>query len=127
MNLAEILWTIAYCAFIAGAAWSYRSDGASGAVMLMGAGATLDASVAFLPMLGVDALSYHLTRTNGVILASMGAGLLVYALFLGGLWWRRQGNRRAFHFAVATAQVIWFLSFIGFLYGLYIIPGAAAR
>ena len=127
MNLPEILWTIAYSLFLAGAAWSYRSDGSWGAIRLMGAGALLDASVAFLPALGVDALSYHMTRTNGVVIGSTLLGLVAYACFLAGVWMRWKGRRRGFHFAVATTQVVWFLSFIGFLYGLYIIPGAALR
>jgi hypothetical protein len=127
MILPEILWTIAYGIFVAGAAWSYRSDGSWGAIGCMGVGVLLDASVSFLPALGVDALSYHMTRSNAVVLASIALGLVAYAFFLGGVWLRWRGRRKAFHFAVATTQVVWFLSFIGFLYGLYIIPGAAMR
>ncbi len=41
MNLPEVLWTIAYCTFLTGAAWSFRTNGATPAVWLMGAGAVM--------------------------------------------------------------------------------------
>jgi hypothetical protein len=127
MNLSEILWTIAFCAFLLGGAWSFRSNGAWGAVALMGVGAFLDAAVAFLPQMGVEALRYHMQGMNQVFLVSMGAGILVYALFLTGVWLRWRGRLVAFHWCIALAQPIWFLSFIGFLYGLYIVPDAIMR
>lgn len=127
MNLAEVLWTIAFCTFLLGGAWSFRSDGSRGAVLLMAAGAILDASVAFLPQLGVSALSYGLTRTSPLLIGSMATGIVVYVLFLLGLWFRRQGQRARFHACIAIAQPVWFLSFIGFLYALYIVPGAVMR
>lgn len=106
MNLPEVLWTIAFCSFLPGGAWSIRTDGAWPAVALMGAGALLDAAVAFLPQMGVESLSYGLTRMNSLMLVSMGGGIVVYGLFLTGLW---------------------FLSFIGSLYALYINPDALMR
>lgn len=124
MNLPELLWTIAYCTFLVGGAWSFRSDGSWPAIGLMAVGATLDAAVAFLPQMGVESLSYGLTSTNGVIIASIATGMVVYALFIAGVILRWRGRRRAFHACIALAQPVWFLSFIGFLYGLYIIPGA---
>jgi hypothetical protein len=127
VNLPEILWTIAFCTFLLGGAWSFRTDGAWPAVALMGAGALLDAAVAFLPQMGVEALSYGLQGMNGVMLVSMGAGIAVYGLFLSGLWFRWRGRLRPFHWCVALAQPLWFLSFIGFLYALYIIPDALLR
>jgi hypothetical protein len=36
----------------------------------------------------------------------------------------RRDGRREFQACIAVAQPVWFLSFIGFLYGLYIVPGA---
>lgn len=75
MNLSEVLWTVAFVTFLAGAAWSYRCNGAWPAIAVMAAGAILDAAVAFLPQLGVEALSYHMTRVNGVFIAAMAAGL----------------------------------------------------
>jgi hypothetical protein len=124
VNLAEVLWTIAFCTFLLGGAWSFRSDGAWPAIAVMGVGALLDASVAFLPQLGVESLSYGLKSTNGVIIGSMATGIVVYALFVTGVVLRWRGRRRAFHACIALAQPVWFLSFIGFLYGLYIVPGA---
>lgn len=127
MNFPELLWTIAYCTFLLGSAWSFRTDGAPGAVWMMAAGALLDAAVAFLPQLGVESMSYGLERTNQLYFLSLGAGTVVYALFLAGLWFRHKGRRNRFHWCIALAQPVWFLSFIGFLYALYIVPDAMLR
>jgi len=125
--LPELLWTIAYCTFLLGSAWSFRTDGATGAVVMLCAGALLDAAVAFLPQMGVESLSYGLTGTNGWIIGSMGLGLVAYAFIIAGVVLRARGRRPAFHACIAVAQPVWFLSFIGFLYGLYIVPGAVMR
>lgn len=127
MNFSEVLWTIAFCSFLLGGAWSFRSDGAWGAVAVMGFGALLDAAVAFLPQMGVESLSYHMQGMNRVFALSLVDGLVVYAIFLLGVWFRWKGRRAAFHWCIALAQPLWFLSFIGFLYGLYIVPDAIMR
>jgi hypothetical protein len=127
VNLSEILWTIAFCSFLLGGAWSFRSNGAWPAIGLMAFGALLDAAVALLPQLGVEALSYHMTKMNTVFAVSMTAGIVVYALFISAVVLRWRGRLAAFHWCIALAQPVWFLSFIGFLYGLYIVPDAIMR
>ena len=127
MNLSEILWSAAFCLFLLGGAWSFRSNGRWAAVAVMGAGALLDAAVAFLPQLGVEALSYELTRLNGTMVISMTAGICAYTLFLVGVWLRWRQRMTAFHVCIAIAQPVWFLSFIGFLFALYILPDALLR
>jgi hypothetical protein len=127
MNLPEILWTIAYCTFLLGCAWSFRTNGAWPAIGVMAVGVVLDASVAFLPMMGVESLSYGLKGMNGTMLASMAAGIAAYILFLIGVGFRWRGRTAPFHVCIALAQPVWFLSFIGFLYALYINPDALMR
>ena len=127
MNLSEILWSAAFCLFLLGGAWSFRSDGAWPAVVVMGLGALVDAAVAFLPQLGVEALSYNLQGINGAMIASMVAGVTAYMLFLVGVWFRWRQRLHAFHLCIALAQPVWFVSFIGFLFALYILPDALLR
>lgn len=127
MNFPEFLWTVAYCLFLLGGAWTFLSGGAWSAIGLMAAGVLLDAAVAFLPQFGVDSLSYNLDTINSTMLLSMGAGITAYLLFFSGVVLRWRERRSAFYWCIAIAQPMWFLSFIGFLYALYIVSDAPLR
>ena len=121
MTISEVIWTIAFCTFLCGAAWSFRSNGARGAVTVMCAALCLDFSVTLLPRFGFTMFSYGAWRANTSTFVSGGLGLLVVALLATAVILRLRGAMRAYHLVIAATQIAWFLSFIGFLYGLYIV------
>jgi len=77
MTQSETLYTIAYCLFIVGAAWSYRDNGSRLSVSIMGSGVLLDFLVSMLPLMGVAALKMNLPGTNAIIVFAIGLGYMV--------------------------------------------------
>jgi hypothetical protein len=73
-------------------------------------------------MLGVTALKMNLPGTNGVIIFAIVLGFVVWLLFLAALLLRRAGYMAAYHHIITITQVVWFIDYIGFLYGIYKFP-----
>jgi hypothetical protein len=122
MTLNEITYIIAYCLFLAGAAKSFRDNGSAPAVRIMSAGVVLDFLVSMLPVLGVSFLRMNIKGSNGVIIAAIVFGFVMWMLFVAALLVRRAGKKRAFHVLVAVTEIAWFIDFITFLYGIYKFP-----
>ena len=122
MTLNEIIYIIAYCLFLIGAARSFRDDGSAGAIRIMSAGVVLDFLVSMLPMLGVSSLKMDLAGSNAVITAAIILGFVVWLLFIAALLLRRTGRRKVFHAIIAVTEIAWFIDFITFLYGIYKFP-----
>jgi len=122
MTLNEILYIIAYCLFLAGAAKSFRDNGSAMAVRIMSAGVALDFLVSILPLLGVSFLKMDLKGSNGVIVAAIMFGFVVWMLFVAALLVRRAGKKRVFHILIGITEIAWFIDFITFLYGIYKFP-----
>lgn len=122
MELSQILYIIAYCTFMAGAAKSFRDNGSSLSVWIMSAGVLLDFLVSMLPVLGVKALSSNLKGTNGVIIFAIVFGFVVWLTYIAALIVRKKGNKPLFHVLIAVVEISWFIDFISFLYGMYKFP-----
>ncbi len=122
MTLNEILYIIAYCLFLAGAAKSFRDNGSALAVRIMSAGVALDFLVSMLPVAGVAALKMDIRGSNGVIVAAIVFGFVVWVLFVAALLVRRAGRMKAFHVLIGVTEIAWFIDFITFLYGIYKFP-----
>ncbi len=122
MTLNEILYIIAYCLFLAGAAKSFREDGSAPAVRIMSAGVALDFLVSMLPVAGVTALKMDVKGSNGAIVAAIVFGFVVWMLFVAALLVRRAGRAKAFHVLIGVTEIAWFIDFITFLYGIYKFP-----
>lgn len=122
MELSQILYIIAYCTFMAGAARSFRDNGSTLSVWIMSAGVILDFLMSILPVLGVKALSANLKGTNGVIIFAIVFGFMVWLTYIAALIVRKKGNRPLFHVLIAVAEISWFIDFISFLYGMYKFP-----
>jgi hypothetical protein len=79
VELSQILYIIAYCTFMAGAARSFRDNGSRLSVWVMSSGVILDFLKSVLPVLGVKALSSNLKGINGVIIFAIAFGFVVWA------------------------------------------------
>jgi len=122
MTLNEILYIIAYSLFLAGASVSFRQNGSRLSIGIMTAGVVLDFLVSMLPLMGVKALSMHVGGTNAAIIFGIALGFVVWLLYGAALVLRAQAKRAAYHCMVCTVEVLWFIDFISFLYGLYKFP-----
>jgi hypothetical protein len=122
--LPESLWTLAYVSILVGGAWAYRTNGAWGAIWLMIGAALLDLATTLLGKYGMPGLAYGHRGHNPLHIAADIAGFIAYALLLASAWLRWRNRIAAMCNCIALMQVIWFLSFIAYLYALYIIPDA---
>jgi hypothetical protein len=122
VELSQILYIIAYCTFMAGAAKSFRDNGSTLSVWIMSCGVILDFLMSILPVLGVKALSANLKGTNSVIIFAIVFGFIVWLTYIAALIVRKRGNRPLFHVLIAVTEISWFIDFISFLYGMYTFP-----
>ena len=122
MTLNEILYIIAYCLFLIGGAKSFRDNGSPRAIRIMTTGVMLDFLVSMLPMLGVSILKMDIAGSNSVITAGIILGFAVWLIFIIALLARKAGRTKAFHILIAVTEILWFIDFITFLYGLYKFP-----
>lgn len=122
VELNQILYIIAYCTFMAGAARSFRDNGSRGSVWIMSSGVILDFLISILPVLGVKSLSANLPGTNSIIIFAIILGFVVWFTYLAALGARAKGNKPLFHLLIAVAEIAWFIDFISFLYGMYKFP-----
>jgi hypothetical protein len=122
MELGQILYIVAYCTFMAGAAKSFRDNGSMLSVWIMSGGVILDFLMSILPVLGVKALSSNLKGTNGVIIFAIAFGFAVWFTYIAALIVRKKGNKPLFHLLIAVVEISWFIDFISFLYGMYKFP-----
>ena len=122
MEWNQILYIIAYCTFMAGAAKSFRDNGSTLSVWIMSGGVILDFLMSILPALGAKALSSNLKGTNGVIIFAIAFGFAVWFTYIAALIVRKKGNKPLFHLLIAMVEISWFIDFISFLYGMYKFP-----
>jgi hypothetical protein len=119
MTLMGILSIVAYCAFLAGAAKSFRDNGSTASVRIMLAGISLDMLLSFLPMFGVKSLGADIKVFNNMLIFAIASGLCVWIIFFIALAMRRKQRLNIYHNLIAATEIGWFLSFVAFLYGMY--------
>jgi len=122
MSLAEFLYGFAFMLYMAGAAWSLRSDGDGRAVAIFVFGAALDFTVTGLAMFGPAIFDMGATGPNFAIDLCAILGVVVWSLVVAALWVWRYGRRPVFHALVVTTQLVWFVDYLAFLYGLHVYP-----
>jgi hypothetical protein len=119
MTLMGILSIVAYCAFLAGAAKSFRDNGSNAAVRIMLAGIALDMLLSFLPMFGVKSMGADIKTFNAMLIFAIVSGLCVWILFFTALFMRSKQRLNLYHNLIAASEIGWFISFVAFLYGMY--------
>ena len=122
MSLSELLYGIAFCTYMVGAGWSFRSNGRPAAVAILALGALMDFSVTGLVMFGPEMFSFGITGSNFAIELGAILGVVVWLLVMAGIiaWWRER--RPLFHVLVMAGQIVWFIDYLAFLYGIHTYP-----
>ena len=119
MSVNEILYTIAYCVFLIGAAKSFRDNGSKFSIGIMSSGVLLDVLISILPRVGLRFLQSDLGGTNTVIQFAIILGSLVWILFLFAIFLWKKGKISLFHFLIVVIEIAWFIDFFMFTLGIY--------
>lgn len=126
MNATMMLYTAAYCLFLYGAARAFQTCGSAGSVRLMSVAIAMDMSASGLPQLGFPFLPRFAVELNRVLIAAIVLGAVVWLLFAGALLVRRTGRGNLFQNMIVVIEIIWFVDFMLFLYGMYAVPALQA-
>jgi len=123
MTVNEIIYILAYCVFLVGAAKSFRENGSKSSIWIMSCGVLLDVLISILPMTGVEFLQSGQEAMNMTIKFAIIFGVIfVWILFPVALFVWKRGNKALFHFLIVVIEIAWFIDFIMFLYGIYKFP-----
>lgn len=122
ISLSEVLYGIAFSLYMVGAGWSFRTDGRPLAVGLLALGAAMDFGLTGLVSFGPEIFSFGITGTNLAIQLGAILGVAVWLLVAAALVVRWRGPRPAFHVLVMLGQLVWFVDYLAFLYGIHTYP-----
>lgn len=123
MAANELVSMCAYCIFLIGAARSFRTNGERGSILIMVCGIGLDAVLALLPMVGITAFRGPEQVMNAGIIGGIALGGITWIIFVIALVLRAVKKTGPFHVLIAAAQVLWFVSYVSFLLGMYKFAG----
>jgi hypothetical protein len=119
MTVNEILYTIAYCVFLIGAAKSFRENGSKFSIGIMSCGVLLDVLISILPRTGLGFLQSDIGGTNTVMQFAIILGSIVWILFLVAIFLWKKGKLSLFHFLIVVIELAWFIDFFMFTLGIY--------
>ena len=123
VTVSKILYILAYCIFLVGAAKSFRENGSKSSIWIMSCGVLLDVLISILPRTGMGFLQSDPVVMNTTIKFAIIFGVIfVWFLFPIALFVWVRGNNALFHFLIVVIEIAWFVDFIVFLYGLYKFP-----
>ena len=123
MTVNEIIYILAYCVFLVGAAKSFRENGSKSSIWIMSCGVLLDVLISISPMMGVEFLQSGQEAMNMTIKFAIIFGVIfVWILFPIAVFVWKKGNKALFHFLIVVIEIAWFIDFIMFLYGIYKFP-----
>jgi hypothetical protein len=122
MSPNQILYIMAYCIFLVGAAKSFRENGSLSSVLIMGIGLFIDFLTSILIMMGVQFLQSGVKGTNAVIHFGIILGVIVYILFIIALVVWKKGKLPLFHALITVIEVAFFIALLSFVYGKYAFP-----
>ncbi|MBL8226631.1 MAG: hypothetical protein JNM50_14995 [Chromatiales bacterium] len=122
MSLPEFLYGVAFATYMVGVAWSLRTNGARPAVILLAAGAAMDFILTGLVSFGPALFSFGITGSNTAIQVGAILGVAVWLTVTGAIvaWWR--GRMPLFYVLAVVGQLVWFVDYLAFLYGIHAYP-----
>lgn len=122
MSLSEVLYGIAFATYMVGVAWALRSGGARASVALLAAGAAMDFGLTGLVSFGPEVFSFGITGSNTAIRIGAALGVVVWLTVTGSViaWWR--GRFQLFCVLAVAGQLVWFIDYLAFLYGIHAYP-----
>ena len=122
MSLAELLYALAFATYMVGVAFCFRNPDGRAPVYIMAAGATTDFLVTLLPQLGFTPLEMGVEGRNLPIVLGAVFGFVTWLMFIAALVARRRRARGAFLGLVLATQLVWFVDYLLFLYGMHVYP-----
>lgn len=122
MQLAECLYATAFMTFMIGVALCYSDRASTRSVLVMTAGILIDFSATAGLWLGIDALRLGVEGRNWAINVGSVLGFTVWLSFLATLAIWLTGRRRVFLVMALPIELIWFLCYISFLFGVHVYP-----
>jgi hypothetical protein len=122
MSLSEVLYGVAFATYMIGVAWALRTGGARPAVILLAAGAAMDFGLTGLVSFGPEIFSFGITGSNTAIQIGAILGVVVWLTVTGAVvaWWR--GRKQLFYVLAVVGQLVWFVDYLAFLYGIHAYP-----
>ena len=108
MTVNEIVYIIAYCVFLIGAAKSFRENGSKSSVWIMAIGVLLDVLISILLMTGLEFVQSGQVVMNATMQFAIIFGVIfVWILFPIALFVRKKGKMSLFHFLIAVIEIDW--------------------
>jgi hypothetical protein len=122
MSLSEFLYGVAFVTYMIGVAWALRTGGARPAVILLALGAAMDFGLTGLVSFGPEVFSFGITGSNTAIQIGALLGVVVWLTVTGAViaWWR--GRKQLFYVLAVAGQIVWFVDYLAFLYGIHAYP-----
>jgi hypothetical protein len=117
----DIEYMIAYCIFLIGASISFQNNAPRSALITMSAGIALDFLASVLPVMKVKSLAIDIP-SNPAIAGGIILGIVIWILFLASIFVWTIKKTSLFHILITVIEVLWFLSLMLFLYGIYKVP-----
>ena len=101
MTVNEIIYIIAYCLFLIGAAKSFRENGSKSSIWIMSCGVLLDVLISILPRTGIEFLRSEQEAMNAIIQFAIIFGVIfVWILFPIAVFVWKKGKLPLFHFLI---------------------------
>jgi len=82
----------------------------------------MDFGLTGLVMFGPELFSFGIAGTNFAIQLGAILGVAVWCLVTAALIVRWRGPRSLFHVLVMLGQLVWFIDYLAFLYGIHTYP-----
>jgi len=122
MHLAECLYATAFMTYLVGVALCYYDRASPRSVAVMTAGILIDFGTTAAMILGVDSLRMGIEGRNWALDVGTVLGFTVWLSFLATLVIWLTGRRRAFLVMALPIELVWFLCYISFLFGVHVYP-----
>ncbi len=122
MQLAECFYATAFMTYLVGVALCYYDQASPRSVAVMSAGILIDLGTTVAMILGVDALRMGVEGCNWALNVGTVLGFTVWLSFLLALILWFTGRRRAFLLMALPIELVWFLCYISFLFGVHVYP-----
>ncbi len=117
----DIEYIIAYCIFLIGASISFQKNAPRSSLIVMATGVAIDFLVSVLPLMKLKSMAIDIP-SNLAIVSGIFLGIFVWLLFLAAVFVWTIKKFPLYHFLITAIEIIWFLDFILFLYGIYKVP-----
>lgn len=118
MPLTDSIYFIAFGLFLIGASLHLRGIAGRPALWLMALSVVLDFYATIIPSDGFKSLAINIGASLAII-TGITLEITVWCLFLAAVFVRLMGKQPMFYWAITVIKVLWFISLVSFMYGVY--------